>query len=564
MVQTGIVTDPRITGADPVLCLTSSCVTVPDRLIPDKVVGVFPPKIQGRREFENWETGEVPCKHQGEHIGARQIFKVFNHTHLRTPTIKHHCPRTDLAASLRACSNKVTEDPQVFDKFETWFRDTYIPNFVGYLENEEVKVNLDDWLDSGRYPINYRKKLRKAFDIEKWTDSKLTYEAFPKIEMQFTEVMHTQKDTELNTVKERQICGPSDEKKCLANAFVNELERIAHKYFKPYCGRKDWMMTCETIEKGLQNVINIIFGAADGSGFDMSQLQRHNKLMNELIMECANHKNVVFDEPLTKEGLLRALQDSIILNVSVNKGDLKYTAQGRASGDGWTTFGNTMLMIAYYMYAFKIANIEDFFLLVKGDDVLLGISAEQKQAFESAHAQLFTNRKDKHQHGLAQICTDIKWGGIEDMDFLSNHFFFTGKGRLRMTRIPARVFQTISWSTKMVNVPVKDVLTVQRELCYSKGMCLRAWGRGLPMWEVLADKMIELGKQGNLSEYNQHVDAYRTWQNRDDYDAYLLYLEQRFGVTKEDVRNFEQEVKKITTISGFKTFDFIDRFYATI
>lgn len=531
------------------------------------MLGVYPAKIQGKRDYEGWETGQIPCNKGDSHIGAKQIFKLFYHKHQRLPTIKHHCARTDTAASFRACSNKVDADPAVFEKFKIWFLAIFIPKFEKFLDLEDIHVNLDKWLDSGRYPIQYRDKLRKSFKPENWTDAdndKMSYEAFPKIELQFTEVVSDLRDTELNTVKERQICGPSDEKKCLANAFINELEGVAHRHLKAYCGRKDWPSMCKTIEDVLLRIPNLKFCSADGSGFDMSQLIEHNELMNKLIMTCARHKNVVFDDPLSVAGVEKALEASLKLFVNVNHGDLKYQARGRASGDGWTTFGNTMLMISYYQFTFEMASIkeEDYFLMVKGDDVLLAVSAEHKDQFMKAHKQLFTGSKLKHSHGLAQICTEMKWGDIEEMDFLSNHFFWTQSNRLRMTRIPARIIQTISWSTKLQGVTGDKFVQLQQELCYSKGMCLKAWARGLPMWEVLADKMIELGRPGSRTEYNYYADEQRVWQDRDDYAAYLLYLEQRFGITKIDVKEFENKVRNITSLVGAIEIDSLDRFYA--
>jgi uncharacterized short protein YbdD (DUF466 family) len=546
---------------DPVMCLTSSCVTIPDRLNVEKMSGVYLSHMVGKRDYENFGTKEVPCNKNDKHIGARQIFKVFNHTNLRTPTIKHHCPRTDVAASLRACSNKVTPDGEIFQEYSNWFRKEFIPTFYNFLDNEDLNVNLDKWLHDQGYTENYCKKIRTAFEVENWSHGKenMRYKAFPKIEMQFTTVLNEFKDTELNNVKERQICGPSDEKKAMANAFINLMEKIAHKFLKEYCGRCDWMQMCKKVEKALGDIKNIIFCAADGSGFDMSQLIQFNKLMNELLITCAKHKNVTFDTPLSIEHLIRALENSLILNVDVNNGDLKYTAQGRASGDGWTTFCNTMLMISYYLFTFYKANIPECerFLLVKGDDVLLAMNNKYRDVFEETHSLLFTSSKEKHSHGLGQICTEIKWGSILEMDFLSNHFFFTNKDRLRMTRIPARVFQTISWSTKLK--PYSEKL--QKELCFSKGMSLLAWSQGLPIFEKLGRKMVELGVKGQNKDYNKYVEEARKWHPRDDYKAYLTYLNDRYGVTAGNVRKLESQIDGIRDLNGLIFNDVLDLFY---
>lgn len=544
-----------VTGGHPGLRTTyaqlmSSCVTVETRLDPSLNAGIFPANLIGKDEYEG-DLRKVPCTKGENHVACDQIFPLLKHPNWRTPTVKHNCPRTVTAAALRACSNRVGYDPKVFEKFSRWFRGSFIPSFIKCMDEELVNVDLDEWLNEGRYSLAYRQKLRDSLKPDKADDPIKYYESFPKIEQQFTTVPHEDKETPLNDVKERQICGPTDMKKVFANAFINKLEGIAHKYFKPYCGRQNWMEICTSVEEKMNEIKRILLGAADGSGFDMSQLEGLNKLMNELIRACAEHPNVHWNEPLNMADCMRALEESLILNVKCDKGKLQYTAQGRASGDGWTTFGNTMLMIAYWQYTYYIAGIEEYLLKVKGDDVLLGHSLDDQEKFLVAVKVVFTDKKDYHNHGLAQVCKKIDFGDITDLDFLSNHFFWTGKDRLRMTRIPARVIQTLSWTTKLPHTSKVDKLeNSRRELLYSKGSCLLAWGRGLPIWEVLAKKMMELGRPGRLSEFNQYADGSRVWNGNEDRAAYLLYLEERYGLTPVEVGNIEEEISKITSLEG--------------
>jgi len=525
------------------------------------MAGPFMSKLKGRGEYKG-DLRKVPCKYADEeHIAAEQIFPVIRHDVYYTPTIKHHCARTAVASSLRACSNKVGSDPKMQEEFNQWFRTKYIPDFLKCMGKELVTLNMETWLS--KYKESYRKAARECVDCNHQTTKgnlDTRYDAFTKVEMQFTTVPHDLKDTFLNEVKERQICGPCFEKKVYANAFINLLEEVATKHFKHYCGRQNWIQICEALQKGeRQGRGRRRWFASDGSGFDMTQLKAMNLLMNELIVACAKHQNVVWNEPFSVERLIEALEGSLLLNVSMDKGALQYVVEGRASGDGWTTFGNTMLMIAYWEFTFHKAGITDYYLKVKGDDVLFNLNVDDIPKLEVAVSQVFTKGKHEHNHGLGQICKKIDQGDLTDLDFLSNEFFLTKEGNYRMTRIPARVLQTNSWTTKL---PPQKLLAQRQELCFAKGMCLKAWADGLPIFGVLADKMIELGKPGKLTTYDEYADGGRVWhQGRDDYEAYMVYLNSRYGIGRREVESAERKIRSLKRLDGFLDLPELSNFY---
>lgn len=526
--------------------------------------GAIDPKIRARGDYAG-DLRKVPCKYEEEeHIAADQIFPLIKTGLWYTPTIKHHCPRCGLASAYRACSNCVGFDPDIFRHYKSWFRKTFLPKFMKCLSKELWTVNMEEWLS--KYPESYRRNMRKAFDRDHFEDTpKFEYEAFTKVEMQFTDVPHDLKETPFNETKERQICGPTDLKKIMANAFINVLEGVASKYFKPYCGRSNWIEICDKLKEGEDQLGDCIWGASDGSGFDMTQYPECNELMNELIIQAANHPNVHFDEPLSAEFVRTALEGSLFLNVSMDHGQLKYKAVGRASGDGWTTFGNTMLMSSYWMYTMHLAKIQHYTLKVKGDDVLFAINKKNLIEFKKAVSIVFTSKKTKHNHGLGQICKKIDYGKLTDLDFLSNEFFLTSNGTYRMTRIPARVMQTLSWTTKLPkNCKPEKELEYRRNLCYSKGMCLKAWAEGLPIFGVLAEKMIELGNPGKLTGFDEFADGGRVWhKGRDDYDAYLVYLNEHYNISEMDVKHCERVIKSINSLTGYIDLPCLQRLYTS-
>lgn len=535
--------------------LRSSCVTVESRL-QHSVVNSY--SEYWIRNDEN--PAKVPCDKDENHVAVKQIFPILYHPNWRSPTVKHHCPRTAVASSFRAMSNLVRPDPIVFAGYRSWFLSVFLPKFLKYMDNEVWNVDMNEWLL--KYPVQYRNKILKSYAYENRVDKCFNYEAFAKIEQQFTEVPHILKETDENTVKERQICGPNDQKKAMANAFINKLEEIAHKYQKEYCGRKNWIEICDDFDKIHADHPNFRYDEEDFSGFDMTQLTEQQELMNIFKISCLNHPNVHLQYPINKEDIIAVFENSVELKVSVMRGWLMYKTQGRASGDGWTTFDNTELSISYYEYTYYVARIENYVLRCKGDDSIKGHSDEDNKMFRDAHKVIFATNTNKQVHGLGQVVKKTIRGELQELGFLSNHFFLTKEGKFRMTRIPARVFQTNSWTTKL-SQPMKGnkLENSRRQLLYSKGMCLLSWGKGLPIWEVLAKTMIRLGIEGKLSEFDQYADGARVWHDRDDREAYLVYLHDRYNVTPQDVLNIERKFESVTSLSGFLEIPELEKFY---
>lgn len=528
----------------------------------------MPPKLKGKDEYEGVSKDSkklVQCDVEEEHIAAEQIFPIIINEHYYTPTVKHHCPRVALASSLRACSNKVHFDRKVLLRFSDWWRKTYIPKFMKFLDEELVNVDFDLWIS--KFPVQMQNKLRESISVDKQRHNfSFIYEAFTKVEKQFTTVPHSEKETPLNDCKERQICGPTDAKKAMANPFIYFLEGVASKYMEEYCGRANWIEICESLDKMSKKFGNLTFGASDGSGFDMTQFKEMNMLLNELLRAAAYHPNINWMEPLNASDFMKIVEGSLDLFVSVDNGKLMYNAEGRASGDGWTTFGNTMLMIAYWSFTFEIAGIKEYILKVKGDDVLFGLSKRDKPALLEAIKVVFTDKKSAHNHGLGQICKKVDFGDLTQLDFLSNEFFLTKEGNYRMTRIPARVIQSCSWSTKVPKgVSEKVAMKFRRELIYSNGMCLKAWASGLPIFGVLADKMISLGRPSKRDYADQYSDFGRVWHDRrDDREEYLVYLEERYGLTPTEVSSVEAKIKAINCLSGTVDLPELEKLYHKI
>lgn len=459
------------------------------------------------------------------------------------------------SAAIRSASNKVRHNKAEMKKYEDWFRRIMFAEINTLLEDHGLVADTQEWLL--KYPLQYRKKMQALLDsVELCIDGSIPhfrYKAFPKSELQFTTV-----DADLicdasNDVKERQIMGPEDLKKILANPFIYACEKLFEK-LTGYCGATDWPGICKKMDEAEDRIPNILFQWKDFSGFDMTTTPFEPLLLEvaDLIM---SHPNAELRGHLNRETILAVLRDSLVLDVDIGQGAVNYKAHGRASGDGWTTCWNTLITASVLRYVLTEAGVpEEFqFVMGKGDDSVIGFPEEYKQAVDAVTDRVFVKKQEFVEHGLGLICKFTREGHAEDVDFVSNYFFRNAQGKLRMTRIPARVVESICWTTAIpYNYSEQKRVQMAKELCYAKGSCLLAWSRGLPIWETLAKKMMQIGCHGTSSSYSEYADDGRVWGEYDDRDAYLAFLGNRYGMTQADVVSIERQINEISHIFEIK------------
>jgi len=563
--------------------LKSTCVTVTDRLDMTKPQGRSDPKWKFRNP--DWDitglNGEQAMEELGcdceDKILAGQVGPAWHGEVKRTPTVKHKCKRCVMAAALRATSNKIEPDPVILAEWREFFLNDARDARQKIIDEGGVRVEIEGWLS--HYPTKYRDNMREViqspFLTEKFCGN---YESFPKIELQFTSVAEILKNSVFNNLKERQITCPDDFKKCLGGPGTYALEGLFHRNYKWYCGRQNWEQICASLDDMIAQFDDPVAGAADMSGLDMTLGTSVARTQTDAITIIVRDNNfITWDQPIDEESMIRAYKESELLNVSVNRGDVGYQIGGRASGDSWTTFSNTWIVASMFRFALsklgfnpyadgKRFGYKSFALKAKGDDTVFLVERRDLELAKLAINLYFALQNDYQKYGLGTVVKFVKWGEIDEMDFLSNQFFKRADGTLRMVRIPARVFQSMPWSIKVTET-TRD-LALKAELCYSKGACLKSWSKGLPIFEKLADKYISLGKKnGNYVDTMdyQYVDQYRQWDNHNDtdYEACAQWMYHYYGVTMEDIREIEYLIEHMEQFDHF-SHPVIEKFYAAL
>lgn len=507
------------------LNLQSTCVTIPERLVYKKEY-LVQPGFKGKGRFKDLDN--LVCEKEGK-IAARAVGPLLLYPGYSTPTIKDTCAPVQFAASIAACSNLVEPDPHLFSAYERWFKADYAEELIKNIGGKVFYVDFKKWLQRPSFNESYRQKMLRAYDPSNHDHGPVScqYEAFPKVELQYTEVSHEYKDTHLNEVKERQICGPTDLKKAYVNCLIYTLSQVLQEFDEDYC-TGDLRQICQHIEKGTENIPNCKFAAADGSRFDRTQLPRCDKLMIWFVLHLVFKGILVLDSWQDIDIIIQVFNDSLHMKVSVGHGELKYTAVGRASGDGWTTDFNTVLMGSYWRFTAHLSNIprDQMFLNVKGDDVILALNEiKHKQIFEENVQRVFCMNANRQQHGLGQICKFILWGDITDIDFLSCHFEIIPKSKvdpeapcIRMKRYMPKFLQTIMYSCKYLPGMPDDV---KLSLLHAKGCSLEAGHTAIPIYHEVAQMMKRLGRPGRYNDYNYYTDEFkRFYVPPEDFEAY--------------------------------------------
>lgn len=117
---------------------------------------------------------------------------------------------------------------------------------------------------------------------------------------------------------------------------------------------------------------------------------------------------------------------------SVRGGEIKFTAaHGRRSGDLWTSSFNSLINVLITMWAFKITSLDDFMMLVMGDDncVAMGVEPDLAQA-------------EANYRSLGMKIEIIPRETVDSMTFCSGRFWNVN-GVYRWGNLPFKVLSKL-------------------------------------------------------------------------------------------------------------------------
>jgi hypothetical protein len=537
---------------------------------------IYPSKYKIRDPaYDVKDLRDLPCEHKGA-PGAVQIFPIIDYDDRRDPTVIHSCKRTQTAAALRAMGNTLYPDANVFRYFSKFYKKTIMKEVMPYLDENPVHITIEDWL--AKYPQHYRENMQRAMAKDGWNlPAHYKYSAFPKIELQTSEVPFYQMNTSLNKIKERQISGPPAPKKLLLNPVIAAMQKTNGHAINGYCGDKN----LEQISLELSaedNRPHREWLSSDGSGFDMTQTQPINRLYAWYMMKFLTHPNVTLGPGLDLQMALDILQDSLILDVDVCNGVFNYKADGRASGDGWTSDANTVANIMYYRYIWAKKGLfygRDFRAWFKGDDMLAVFygkqALEKTQKAAVAIKEFFLDKMPEKitRFGLGQI---VKFVDVDENicrhRFLNCDIMRVEYGVMMIMRLDVAL-QKFSYTTKFDKAMYEkfragnacgyDFYMHILSLLAAKTASYKAFMGKFPIFRCLVERseqFIRQAESGTRTRIKPDAREAEQWYQKTMCEEnqvtsagkYVDFLFERYGITHKEIVSIEKKIMRASNL----------------
>ncbi len=549
---------------------------------------------------------EVGCKCHNKDYAA-QVGPQLRGTNELPVTIKHPCELVTLAALKRGLECVVQPTEYYAKKIELKF-DWMADRILGWIiADGGLKVDVNDWL--AEHPEKYRETILRAVNQVENTQQQYVYKIFPKVEMQVTEVTEELLETEKNELKERCIYGPSALKKYHTGPLMKALERLLDKYCPNYCGGKNYTQIAKHFEKWdeqgysgqfkrsmidetkvqlgkdsnfraknrphlLSKSLRVIKFYSDMSRYDTTQKERILKSFERMIRKIMTSPHIQWSLEMNPNKIDEFIRHSCEILLYAFQGDVQARVYSRASGDTWTTLANTITSIVLWSVVCSEFGFNEYmdghregtlplWMLFKGDDTAGQLYEIDQDRLNTAIKQGFNQGNTPEPHGVGCIAKMAVFCESHDLDFLSNRMIPRRAGGYRVVRKLQRVLATNHLSTQ-IQKGRKEQETAD-ELLYSKGMSLLAWGKGLPIYDTLARKMIQLGKPTyklhvSAREY-EHSEKYRTCDDilASDYEDAISWMHGEYGLTRMDILTIERKVDAIQSSADIVVIPELDR-----
>lgn len=276
-------------------------------------------------------------------------------------------------------------------------------------------------------------------------------------------------------------------------ALANYLKPIEHKFYKIKGNKKlaKWLpgtqlvAKCQTLEQRAKMISlkmskfqNPVCYSIDCSRFD-AHVTKEQLALEHLVYKLCN--------PARE---LQSLLDKQYKNVGYTKNGLKYCCPaGRCSGDVNTAMGNCVIMLIMLMTALRVLRIDPKTVetYVDGDDTLI-ITDESNEHQLGAIVQII--QLFGHEVKLENRSTNV-----EGIVHCQAQPIEVAPGQWRMVQNPWRHLSRYLTSVRHLNGKEKTV----RQYLYQLGTCSMACHSGVPIFHVLAERLLQVGRPGRFT-----------------------------------------------------------------
>jgi len=344
------------------------------------------------------------------------------------------------------------------------------------------------------------------------------------------------------------------ETRAVMGPFYYALEKAWQKYLNGYGEPSNYSGLCHHIQDKVNRLGegDPIVVCKDISKFDKNEY--HELLENDVDVYDYAFEHMDFPDYISEEMIKN--YNLIDTEMKDLKMGVHYMLNGTVpSGRNNTTEGNTRRNLEMECFIMYCANIR-FNLLkwetpevdaeaeCKGDDSINAIKPAYISKYVECLSKVFVSKKGL---GLGQEMKICKIVPLARMEFLSLEFLVHDYG-IRAIRPLRRVLQFIGWSTKLTT---QKMHYKARKMMWCEGINMLGWCKGLPIFQVIAEKMISHGIRCNQSEMEIYMNEYRIIDkvtdeqdmHVDDGELYMEYINRVHGISREMVKDFEAVIK---------------------
>jgi hypothetical protein len=484
------------------------------------------------------------------------------YTELKEPFLYNPCAKNNYLSMRRLAAVNNKPDPKILRQFKHYV-DGILKTEIYPMIDQYFQYDVNQWFNH----LNAAKQDQVAQFIP-GSDRYIPYSLPEEIDTNYENFVKTEK--QLGSINEwpktRAICSPTSALKYLMGPPVLALEKLFKKKFLGYRVPLTW----DEQEKELMNDYMEGFTqqlSGDASGYDNSRTIELKRIVDFPIYRYLQEKGMITHvskqqwEAVFKE--YRKVKMVVRINKRmVNLGSMSIL--GRTfSGSPDTTFMNTItmaLVIRFIHEHLLKMNPLEYKPWTKGDDfaVRYQIGADLEK-IKKAYYQVFALKTKGYQqgetHGLGLTAKFLQQGGIENMEFCSQEFFWN-RGAIKIVRIIERVIDNDPWSRKLAQGGINT------QVCFAIMEAAQKWSRGNNIFTAIYTKIIESTKQrivknkiGKSKErlpllldnqnYSDRIGGY--WEQQqlieriseqtiDPYD-YENHINQKYGLSYVDIIN---------------------------
>jgi len=468
-------------------------------------------------------------------------------------------------ANKYCCSTKYFNYVPYYNKqeqleYEEWFSSEFTDDLVSKIDSffDKTDVTFLDWL-SNQKPLVKAEMKEMIANKTVSDEEKKVYKLGVKTDELLVVSQEAGKDS-----KVRAVFAPSTKFKMMCRGLWAVLKLLSKCEYAIVSGL-NWIELAKRFE-AIENCFdNRKAVPGDQKSFECTQYSRNLKLVANLLKKICNILDPDWDFYETVIDFMFEEYNDIIVDYKFAVEPIKFTISGTTvSGFPGTTIVNGLLNLSYHRRLFKLCGIRevtinpltnevveygDVAIVVAGDDSKTNANEAIQHILVDNYRRIFCLPDDQNK-GLGQILKG-SYAFVNNPSFISTQRIVRNDGSVRIMRDVMRFVSNCAFSKSIkLGCNYNKNLNKIKEQAWAMGMCMKAWSKGLPLFDNYANCLIRLGKRMNgkvfqdFKNQRQYGEELRVSEDvrLDDYELTLAMWEIVYDLPRDLIKKIELQL----------------------